>query len=79
MSLTTLQDVFSESLNIDKQEVVDTLAYSEHPNWDSTAHMILIADLEAAFDVMLEPDDIIDMSSVAKAKRILARHGVSFD
>ncbi|MBO1255237.1 acyl carrier protein [Alteromonas sp. 5E99-2] len=78
MSNTTLIDVFSTSLNIESNLVVDTLAYSEHPNWDSTAHMILITDLESAFDVMLEPDDIIDMSSVAKARRILAKHGVAF-
>jgi acyl carrier protein len=78
MSLSTLNQVFSDSLNIAYSEINDTLAYSEHPNWDSTAHMILITDLEAAFDIMLEPDDIIDMSSFAKAKRILGRHGVEF-
>lgn len=78
MSLSTLTQVFSDSLNIAHSEINDTLAYSEHPNWDSTAHMILITDLEAAFDIMLEPDDIIDMSSFAKAKRILGRHGVEF-
>lgn len=78
MSHSKLVSVFSDSLNIDTALVVDSLAYSEHPNWDSTAHMILITDLEEAFDVMLEPDDIIDMSSVGKAKRILKKHGIDF-
>ena len=78
MSNSKLKDVFSKSLNITPDLVIDSLAYSEHPHWDSTAHMILVTDLEEAFDIMLEPDDIIDMSSFAKARRILGKHGVDF-
>jgi len=40
--------------------------------------MILIAELEDQFDVMLDTDDIIDMSSVAQARKILAKYDVNF-
>ena len=40
--------------------------------------MVLIAELENVFDVMLDTDDIIDMSSVAQAKLILQKYDVSF-
>jgi acyl carrier protein len=40
--------------------------------------MILIAELEDQFDVMLDTDDIIDMSSVGKAKEILGKYELSF-
>lgn len=40
--------------------------------------MVLISELENTFDVMLDTDDIIDMSSVAKAKEILAKYDVAF-
>jgi len=36
-------------------------------------HMSLIAALEDAFDIMLETDDIIDMSSYEKGKEILTK------
>jgi acyl carrier protein len=40
--------------------------------------MSLVAALENEFNVMLDTDDIIAMSSVAVARQILAKHGVSF-
>lgn len=74
----TLIQAFVSALEITQAQVTDELGYNQIPEWDSTAHMLLIAELEAQFDIMLETDDIIDMSSVAKAKEILAKYGVSF-
>lgn len=74
----TLVNAFSNALGIEADRVTDALTYNTIPEWDSTAHMILIAELEAEFDVMLDTDDIIDMSSVAKAKSILTKYDVSF-
>lgn len=68
---------FATALNVDTQIVQDDLAYNTIPQWDSTAHMALIAELEDVFDIMLDTDDIIDMSSVAKAKEIIKKYGVS--
>ncbi|MEG3768076.1 acyl carrier protein [Alteromonas sp. 14N.309.X.WAT.G.H12] len=73
-----LTQTFVQALGIAEEQVSDGLTYNTIKQWDSTAHMILIAELEDAFDVMLDTDDIIDMSSVAKAKEILARYDVQF-
>ncbi len=73
-----LQQVFAEALGIEKASVVDELTYNTIAEWDSTAHMILIAQIEDSFDVMLDTDDIIDMSSFAKAKEILAKYEIDF-
>ncbi|MCU7554991.1 acyl carrier protein [Alteromonas sp. ASW11-19] len=73
-----LTQAFVSALSIDEAQVVDSLQYNTIKEWDSTAHMVLIAELEDAFDVMLDTDDIIDMSSVAKAKTILQRYDVEF-
>jgi len=73
-----LVQAFSQALNIEPNRVVDELQYNTIPEWDSTAHMILVAELENTFDVMLDIDDIIDMSSVAKACRILSRYDIEF-
>ncbi|WP_416305808.1 acyl carrier protein [Neptunicella sp. SCSIO 80796] len=74
-----LYQAFATGLGIEIDSVSDELAYNSIPQWDSTAHMILIAELENQFDVMLDTDDIIDMSSVSKAKQILAKHRIAFD
>ncbi|BBO28632.1 acyl carrier protein [Alteromonas sp. I4] len=73
-----LAQAFTTALGISADTVTDELTYNTIPEWDSTAHMILIAELENVFDVMLDTDDIIDMSSVAQAKLILQKYDVSF-
>ncbi|MBF0256442.1 MAG: acyl carrier protein [Gammaproteobacteria bacterium] len=69
---------FATALNLSPEDINDDLAYNSIPQWDSVAHMGLIAQLEQEFGVMLDTDDIIDMSSLAKAREILARHDVAF-
>lgn len=69
---------FVQALGVTEEQVTDQLTYNTIKEWDSTAHMILISELENTFDVMLDTDDIIDMSTVAKAKEILAKYDVSF-
>ena len=74
-----LQQVFADVLDIPPEQVVDSLAYNSIETWDSTAHMLLVAELEDSFDLMLDTDDIIDMNSFAKAKLILAKYEIVFD
>lgn len=73
-----LEQAFAEALGIDIGSVSDGLAYNSIPQWDSVAHMGLIAQLEDNYGVLLDTDDIIDMSSVAKAREILAKYGIAF-
>jgi acyl carrier protein len=71
-----VEDVFSKVLDIETSRVTDDLTYNSIKEWDSVAHMSLVAALEEAYGIMLDTDDVIDMSSVAKAKQILAKYGV---
>jgi acyl carrier protein len=70
--------IFSETLHIDLSWVTDDLTFNSVREWDSVAHMALVAALEEAYEVMLEPEDIIDMNSVRKAKEILLKYGIDF-
>jgi acyl carrier protein len=69
---------FAAALQIDESKIVDDLRYNAIPQWDSIAHMALVAALEESFGIMLDTNDIIDMSSVVKAREILAKYDVSF-
>ena len=56
-----------------------TLKYQDIAAWDSVGHMGLVARLEEAFGIMMEPDDIVDLSSFEKGKEILStKYGVEF-
>lgn len=43
------------------------------PTWDSLHHLNVSVELEDAFDVSLEPEEIADMKSVADIERILSK------
>ena len=75
----TLYQAFADSLAIPLSQVNDDLTYNTIAQWDSTAHMVLVAELESQFDIMLDTDDIIDLSSVGKAKTILTKYDVTFE
>ncbi len=78
MSNTKLMTCFSEALGLPPERITDDLAYQGVPEWDSTAHMALVAILEQEFDLMLSTDDILAMSSFAMARNILQKQGVAF-
>lgn len=42
------------------------------PTWDSLHHLNVAVELEDAFDVSLEPEEIAEMKSVADIERILS-------
>lgn len=73
-----LYEVFARSLAIPRNAVTDQLAYNTIPEWDSVAHMALVAELENAFGVMLDTDDIVDMRTVGIAKTLLAKYQIVF-
>jgi acyl carrier protein len=73
-----LKAAFIEGLGIDPAATDwASLQYRGVREWDSVAHMALVAEIEDAFDVMLETDDVIGMSSFEAAKQILAKYGVA--
>jgi acyl carrier protein len=77
MISSQFSECFARALGIEPQAITDDLAYRAIPQWDSVGHMALVAALEAEYNVMLDTDDIIGMSSVAKAKEILQKYGVT--
>ncbi len=74
-----LKQAFVETLGLDAATDPDLIVYGQTPGWDSVAHMGLVADIEQRFDIMLDTQDLIDMSSFAKARQILGKYGIAFD
>jgi acyl carrier protein len=70
------EEIFKECLG---EEEVSHLSYQDVEAWDSVGHMIIVAALEEKFDIEMDIDDIIDMSSFEVGKEILSKYGVNFD
>lgn len=72
-NLEKYNKAFCESFEI-TEDKLDGLKYQDIELWDSVGHMTLVANLEDAFDIMMETDDIIDLSSYEKGKEILTKN-----
>ena len=66
---------FTESFGID-ESALDDLEFESILEWDSVGHMGLIAEIEEAFDIELEMDDVIDFGSYVKGKEILKKYNI---
>ena len=75
MNKTRYNKVFCKILQV-KENELESLAIKETPLWDSVGHMTLIAALEDEFDIFLEPDDMMALTTYKKGFEI---YSVSLD
>ena len=71
-----LQEVISKALNIPANDITDELEYQSIPEWDSVSHLVLVTELEAAYGITIELEDVLTMGSVAKIKELLKKYNV---
>ena len=72
--------VFREALNLDGIDIDwSTLEYRSIREWDSLAHMVLVAALEERFDIMLDVDDVVGLSSFTTFIAMLGKYGVTVE
>ncbi len=73
---SNLRQSFANALNLRNGDEIETLEYRGIPQWNSLAHMQLVQEIETTFDVMLDTEDVIGLSSFQKALGILSKHGI---
>ena len=76
-NLEKYTNVFVDAFGITADQTAG-LAYQGIEAWESVGHMTLIAAIEDTFGIMMDTDDIIDLSSFEKGKEILAKYNVEF-
>ena len=67
---------FMTAFDIDASALGPDLKYESIQEWDSIGHMGLIAELEDAFEISMEMDDIIDFSSYEKGIEIMKKYDI---
>ncbi|MEI3254816.1 MAG: acyl carrier protein [Candidatus Gastranaerophilaceae bacterium] len=74
-NLEKYKKAFTKTFEI-SEEQTKGLKYQDIQAWDSVGHMGLVAAIEDAFDIMLDPDDIVDLSSFEKGMEILKKYNI---
>ena len=72
-NLEKYNQVFMDVLGVSADALNEQFTFKDVPQWDSVAHLSLISELEDAFDVMFDSDDILHYGSYENGKTILRK------
>jgi acyl carrier protein len=64
--------IMAQVLRLPVERVGPDAAIGNVPNWDSTAHMRIMLALEDAFGVELNETQMVEMTSLAKIRAVVA-------
>ncbi|MCR5783685.1 MAG: acyl carrier protein [Clostridia bacterium] len=78
-NLEQYKQIFTKVFGVDEAVLDDSFTFASVPQWDSVAHLSLISEIEEAFDVFFESEDILHYGSFMNGIEILKRYGVDFE
>jgi acyl carrier protein len=70
--LDKVRQAFKSAFDIDPQSVTKDTTASDIPAWDSVGHLSLASNLEEAFGISLDVDELMEMESVREIVRIIS-------
>jgi acyl carrier protein len=77
LNLKKYKTAFKKTFLLKDEDFKKNIKYNTIKPWDSVGHMTLMGELEEAFSISLEMDDIIDFSSFEKGKKILKKYKIT--
>lgn len=75
-NLTKYNTVFTEVFNVSEDRLGADFSSTAVDNWDSIIQLSLVTEIEDAFDIMLDTEDILNFKSYETGKTIVAKYGV---
>ena len=76
-NLEKYNNAFVQVFGAKAEDLNDNYGKETVEEWDSVHQLSLISEFEEAFDIMFDPEDIMEMTSYAKGKEILAKYDVT--
>lgn len=76
-NLEKYNNAFMQVFGAKAEELNDNYSKDTVEEWDSVHQLSLVAEFEEAFDIMFDPEDIMDLTSYAKGKELLAKYDIS--
>ena len=77
MEINKYNEIFYKVFEI--KSIDDNISYGNIDEWDSIGHMKLISEIEEWFDIMMDPEDIINFKSYKEGLNILEKYGIIFN
>jgi acyl carrier protein len=74
---SSLRDIIADTLEISPAEVTPDLSGDSVEAWDSFRHLQLILALEEEYGVQFDPQQIPDLTTVAKVQAALEQKGAN--
>lgn len=71
-------DAFVEVFGVEVTMLNDGFSKDSVDTWDSVHQLNIIALLEESFDIMFDPEDIMEFTSYGKGCEILKRYDIEF-
>jgi len=72
-----LKDILVKVLLIDELEISDGMSRKSVKEWDSMAHLMLVNEIESAFEVTMDDDEIMEIQTVGDIKKALKKLGIT--
>ncbi len=73
-NLEKLNDVFCDVFSVDSSALGKGFDNQSIDGWDSVHQLNLTTSIEEAFNILLDPEDILEVTSYENAKKILAKY-----
>jgi acyl carrier protein len=70
-----LKNILMKVLLIDKNTISDNMSRKKVEEWDSMAQLMLVSEIESAFNVVMSDEDIMEIQTVGDIKRVLKKLG----
>lgn len=75
-NLEKLNNIFCEVFSVDVSALDAGFDNKAIDGWDSVRQLSLTSAVEDAFDIMLDPEDILEFTSYDNAKAILGKYEI---
>lgn len=68
-----LRAILAEAIDVEPDELTEESSPDTMPEWDSFAHLNMVAALEQEYGISLTLDEVIAMQTLPKIKEIITR------
>ena len=74
--MKSIDDIFCEVFNVEAAALGAGFGKDTVECWDSVRQLALAAAIEEAYDILLDPEDIMGCTSYVAVKKIVTNYGI---
>ena len=63
-TLEKVIEIVATACDVDKSEVTENSMVGDFPAWDSVGHLSILSNVEEAFDISFEPEEMMELEDV---------------